>query len=98
VPEGHRVAFEGRIGHLAARIPSGGKLVELQVKDGKSWQTVRHPFYTRPTGKYRLHYRFARFYVRDVHYRFRVRVLRERGWPYKAPVSSRVRELVVKAH
>jgi len=97
VPEGHRVAFAGRIGHLAARIPSGGKLVELQVKDGKSWQTVRHPFYTRPTGKYRLHYRFARFYVRDAHYRFRVRVLRERDWPYKAPVSSRVRELVVKA-
>ena len=97
VPEGHRVAFKGRVGHLAARIPAGGKLVELQVKDGNNWQTVRHPFYTRPNGKYRLRYRFARFYIRNVRYRFRVRVLRERSWPYKAPVSSRVRKLVVKA-
>ncbi len=98
VREGHRVAFKGRIGHLAARIPPGGKLVELEVKDGRSWHTVRHPFYTRSSGKYRLRYRFARFYTSDVHYRFRVKVIRERGWPYKAPVSSRVRKLVVKAH
>ena len=98
VPEGHRVAFKGRIGHLAARIPPGGKLIELEVKDGKSWHTVRHPFYTRSNGKYRFKYRFARFYVSNVRYRFRVRVIRERNWPYKAPVSSRVRKLVVKAH
>src|SRR5215211_396735 len=97
VREGHKVAFKGRIGHFAARIPSAGKLVELDVKDGKNWQTVRHPFYTRPNGKYRLHYRFGRFYVSNVRYRFRVRVIRERNWPYKAPVSSRVRKLIVKA-
>jgi hypothetical protein len=97
VPEGQRVAFKGRIGHLAARIPSRGKLVELQVKDGRRWLTVRHPFYTRPNGKYRLRYRFARFYRSNVRYRFRIRVIRERDWPYKAPVSSRVRKLVVKA-
>jgi hypothetical protein len=97
VPEGGRVSFKGRVGHLAARIPPGGKLVELEVKDGHSWQTVRHPFYTRPDGKYKLHYRFARFYTRNVRYRFRVRVLREHDWPYKTPASSRVRELVVKA-
>jgi hypothetical protein len=97
VPEGGRVSFKGRVGHLAARIPPGGKLVELEVKDGHSWQTVRHPFYTRADGKYKLHYRFARFYTRNVRYRFRVKVLREHDWPYKAPASSRVRELVVKA-
>jgi hypothetical protein len=97
VREGHRVAFKGRVGHLAARIPAGGKLVELEVRDGKAWHTVRHPFYTGPNGKYRLRYRFARFYTSDVRYRFRIRVIRERNWPYKAPVSSRVRKLVVKA-
>ncbi len=97
VAEGHRVAFKGRVGHLAARIPAGGKLVELEVKDGRSWQTVEHPFYTRPNGRYRLRYRFARFYTSNVHYRFRVRVLREREWPYKAPARSHVRKLVVKA-
>jgi len=97
VREGHKVAFKGRVGHLAARIPAGGKLVELEVKDGNAWHTVRHPFYTGPNGKYRLRYRFARFYTADVRYRFRIRVIRERNWPYKAPVSSRVRKLVVKA-
>jgi hypothetical protein len=97
VKEGHRVAFKGRVGHLAARIPAGGKLAELEVKNGKNWQTVQHPFYTRPDGKFKLHYRFARFYTSNVRYRFRVRVLREHDWPYKAPTSSRVRQLVVKA-
>jgi hypothetical protein len=82
---------------MAARIPAGGKLVELQVKDGPHWHTVRQAFYTRANGHYRMPYRFARFYTSNVSYRFRVRVLRELGWPYKAPVSSRVRRLVVKA-
>jgi len=97
VQEGHRVAFRGRVGHLAAKIPTSGKLVELEVKDGRDWQTVRHPFYTRPDGRYKLHYRFGRFYTRNVRYRFRVRVLREHGWPYKTPASSRVRQLLVRA-
>ena len=97
VSEGHRVAFKGRVGHMAARIPTGGKLVELEVKDGHSWQTVEHPFYTRPDGRYKLRYHFARFYTSNVRYRFRVRVLRERDWPYKTPAKSRVRKLVVKA-
>ena len=97
VREGRHVAFKGRVGHLAARIPAGGKLVELEVKDGHSWQTVRHPFYTRANGKYRLRYRFGRFYTQNVRYRFRVRVLREHDWPYKAPANSRVRKLLVKA-
>jgi len=67
------------------------------VKDGSRWHTVRHPFYTRYNGRYHLGYRFGRFYTSDVAYRFRVRVLRERDWPYKTPVSSGVRKLVVKA-
>jgi hypothetical protein len=97
VPEGRRVVFRGRVAHLAARIPAGGKLVELQVKDGSHWHTVRQAFYTRATGRYRMRYRFARFYTSNVAYRFRIKVLRELGWPYKAPVSSRAKRLVVKA-
>ena len=97
VTEGRRVTFRGRVAHLAARIPAGGKLIELQVKDGSRWETVRQAFHTRADGRYRLRYRFARFYTSDVSYRFRVKVLRERGWPYKAPVKSRSRKLVVKA-
>ena len=97
VLEGRRVIFRGRVAHFAARIPAGGKLIELQVKDGSQWHTVRQAFYTRRNGRYRMHYRFARFYTSDVAYRFRVKVLRETGWPYKAPVSSRAKRLVVKA-
>jgi len=97
VPEGRRVVFRGRVAHLAARIPAGGKLIELQVRDGSRWETVRQTFYTRADGRYKMRYRFARFYTSDVSYRFRVKVLRERGWPYKAPVKSRSRKLVVKA-
>jgi hypothetical protein len=97
VPEGRAVVFRGRVAHMAARIPAGGKLVELQVKDGRHWHTVRQAFYTRANGHFRMRYRFARFYTSNVAYRFRARVLRELGWPYKAPVSSRVRRLVVKA-
>ena len=91
------MVFSGKVGHLAARIPAGGKLIELEVKDGGRWNTVRHPFYTGNEGRYHLPYRFGRFYNSDVKYRFRVKVLRERGWPYKAPVSSRAKRLVVKA-
>ena len=97
VPEGRRVVFRGRVAHRAARIPAGGKLIELQVKDGSRWDTVRQAFYTRGNGRYKLRYRFARFYTSDVSYRFRIKVLREHGWPYKAPVKSRSRKLVVKA-
>jgi hypothetical protein len=97
VPEGRRVVFRGRVAHLGARIPAGGKLIELQVRDGPRWETVRQTFYTRGNGRYKLRYRFARFYTSDVSYRFRIKVLRERGWPYKAPAKSRSRKLVVKA-
>ena len=47
VPEGRRVVFRGRVAHRAARIPAGGKLIELQVRDGSRWETVRQAFYTR---------------------------------------------------
>ena len=97
VHEGRRVVFRGRVAHRAARIPAGGKLIELQVKDGRHWHTVRHALYTRSNGRYRLRYRFARFYASNVRYRFRLRVLRERGWPYKAPATSRSKRLVVRA-
>jgi hypothetical protein len=97
VPAGGRVVFKGRVRHFAARIPAGGKLIELQVKAGHSWDTVRHAFYTNANGKYRIRYRFAHFYTSNVRYRFRLKVLREQGWAYKAPAKSKPRKLVVEA-
>jgi len=97
VKEGKSVLFHGRVHHRAARIPPGGKLVELQVRDGRFWNTVRQAFYTDPDGRYRLRYRFRADYVSNAKFRFRVKVAREQGWPYRAPVRTRARKLVVVA-
>jgi hypothetical protein len=98
VPEGGRVLFRGRVDHLGARIPPGGKLVELQVRESASrWNTVREAFHTGPNGRYRLGYRFGRFYQSDAEFKFRVKVTREQGWAYKAPVRSKSRLVTVRA-
>lgn len=98
VQAGRAVKFLGRIGRLGARIPSGGKLLELQVREGPGrWNTVREAFRTNAKGRYRLRYRFGTFYSADARFRFRVKVAREQDWPYKAPVRSKARAVVVKA-
>jgi hypothetical protein len=98
IPEGERIVFKGKIGHVGARIPAGGKLIELQVQEGAGrWNTVREAFYTKPSGRYRLAYRFGRFYLADAVFRFRAKVAREQGWPYKAPIRSRTRRVTVLA-
>jgi hypothetical protein len=98
VPEGEKIVFKGKVGHVGARIPVGGKLIELQVQEGAGrWNTVREAFYTKPSGRYRLAYRFGRFYLSDAVFRFRTKVAREQGWPYKAPVRSRSQRVTVLA-
>ena len=49
VPEGSPVTFKGRVKHRGARIPAGGKLVEIQyrLKTGRQ-RTLKQPFRTRP--------------------------------------------------
>jgi hypothetical protein len=96
VPEGGKVVFRGKLGRLGARIPTGGKLLELQVKQTRnSYQTVGQGFRSKPNGSYKVPYRFGRFYQYDVRFRFRVKVAREADWPYKAPVRSRGRTVTV---
>jgi hypothetical protein len=97
VKEGHSVVFKGIVRHKGARIPPGGKLVELQVRDGRFWNTVRQAFYTKPDGRYRLRYRFRADYTRNAKFHFRVKIVREQGWPYRAPVRTRARSVVVVA-
>jgi hypothetical protein len=96
VSAGSPVTFGGQVKHLGTEIPSGGKLVELQVREGaKRWGTVKEAFATREDGRYSLRYRFGNFYTRPVRFKFRVKVTREQGWPYKAPVRSRPRKVTV---
>ncbi len=96
VPEKKRVVFRGHIAHKGARIPNGGKLLELQVRSApKTWHTVKEGFRTRPNGHYRIGYKFQPIYCYDVRYRFRVKVAREGDWPYKAPSTSKTKRVTV---
>ena len=98
VPEGKSVSFHGRIAHRGAQIPGAGKLVELQVRQGaKKWNTVEEAIHTDSRGRYRLRYRFGRFYRSNVRYLFRVKIDHEQNWPYHAPVRSRARSVTVLA-
>ena len=91
---GHRFAFYGRVRHLGARLPDGGKLVELQVRRPEGWDTVRQAFRTRATGRWRFPFRFGDYYYRPTRFRFRLKVVREAGWPYR-PVKTRGRRVIV---
>lgn len=95
--EGQRLVFGGRVAHHGARIPSGGKLIELQVRVGpRQWDTVREAFRTDDSGRYRLGYRFGRHYTSDATFRFRVKVQDEGDWPFEGSIS-RQRRVVVHA-
>jgi hypothetical protein len=94
VRAGQRVRFRGNVRRYFAAIPPGGKLIELQVKEGaRKWGTVREAFLTEATGRYRFPYRFKRFYTEPTKFKFRVKVTKEQGWPYKAPGRSKPREV-----
>jgi hypothetical protein len=97
VPEGKAIVFSGRVRHFGARIPAGGKLVELQVrvKTGR-WQTVGESFRTKKSGAYRRSYRFGKQYTEDALFRFRLKVKRESKWPYKRTNTDQ-RKVIVRA-
>jgi hypothetical protein len=94
---GRRVVFRGSIGAYGAAMPKG-KLVELQARGGglRRFRTVGHAFRTDGRGRWRMRYRFDRFYTEPTRFRFRLRVTRERRWPYLAPALSPARTLVVR--
>jgi hypothetical protein len=98
VREGRAVAFLGKVGRRGARIPTRGKLLQLQFYNpvSKRWNTVRNPFRTRSDGRYRFRYRFGNHYATDVSIRFRLKVAAEGDWPYR-PIHTRARRVIVKA-
>ncbi|HET7427698.1 MAG TPA: hypothetical protein VFJ50_11685, partial [Gemmatimonadales bacterium] len=87
VLNGQRVIFSGRVRSLP--VPVGGKLVQLEVRLSSGWQTFRTTR-TDPAGRWALPYKFAR--TRGVqHYRFRVELPPEAGYPFGAGVSRSIR-------
>ena len=92
---GRAVAFEGKVGHFGARIPAGGKLIELQVREGGVAGTpcARRFIPTRPGGSASVPLRAL---LRDERpFVFRIKIAREQGWPYKAPGRSPSRTVTV---
>ena len=76
--------------------PQGGKLVEIQVREGQhDWHTITHAFGTNPRGRYRLRYRFGKFYDQKITYRFRLKVTHEADWAYATPGHSRSRKVTI---
>jgi hypothetical protein len=88
---GQRVRFAGRV--IGGTIPSTGLALSLQATglDGRwlTFKTIR----TTAAGRFRARYRFKAT-TGSVRYRFRIRVLRQGGYPFAAaysrPVSVRV--------
>jgi hypothetical protein len=96
VRAGKRLEFKGAVGMDGAIAPTGGKLVEVQVKVRRKWKAVTGAKRTRPNGTYRLRYRFGNFYTRPTRFKFRTEVLGEQGWPYATPSYSKKRRVTVR--
>ena len=96
VRAGSSVSFRGRVKRYFARIPAGGKLVEVQVRSGRSWTTLQEATGTTRQGTIVLRHRFRGFYTQPVTFTFRLKATRENGWPYfGAAKSPRQRVTVV---
>ena len=91
------MTFTGKVRHFGARVPSGGKLIELQVrlKTGR-WETVGEAFRTDERGRYRRSYRFGKHYVEDALFQFRLKVRREANWPFKRKSTAK-KKVIVRA-
>lgn len=96
VSAGHSAHFTGAVGRYFARVPAGGKLVELQYKKrAKTWNTADEAIGTTGHGKVSISYRFRRFYKEPVTFVFRLKVTREARWPYRVPASSKAVHVTV---
>lgn len=90
VVNGEAVTFRGTV---QGEVPTGGKLLQLQVFSRGSWLTFATPR-ANQRGKWRHVYRFTA--TRGVtRYRFRARVPRETGFPYASGTSRPVRVKVI---
>jgi hypothetical protein len=91
---GRTISFVGRVGLRGTRVPRGGKLVQIQYLDGRTWRPAVKLGRTNSRGRFRIRYRFRRI-SRPTTIRFRILVPAEGGWPY-ATGASRVRKAFVR--
>ena len=87
VLNGDKVTFRGRVRTLP--VPAGGKLIELQVRLSRRWQTFR-TVRSDANGHWSIPYKFKR--TRGVErYRLRVRLPQEANYPFETGRSPSVR-------
>jgi hypothetical protein len=87
ISEGGRVRFFGRLGLRFARIPRGGKLVDLQAFDRGRWRTFATARARGSKGAWSSTYRFGKS---PGTYRVRLRIRREAVFPYDLGYSRSV--------
>jgi hypothetical protein len=87
VVNGEYVTFRGRL--KGGMIPTGGKLVELQVFTRRRWRTFAQPRASATTGRWAFQYRFEAVSGR-ARFRFRARIRREAGYPFHIGTSREV--------
>jgi hypothetical protein len=86
VPAGGAVRFQGRL--LGGHVPPTGKLVELQARVGARWRTFATLRSDR-RGRVRHSHRFALASAGST-YTLRLRVPRERSYPFETATSRAV--------
>ena len=86
VPAGGLVRFSGRL--LGGHVPRAGKLVELQARVGRGWRTFATVRSDR-RGRIRHTRRFATTSAGSTFW-IRLRVPRERSYPFETGASSAV--------
>ena len=87
--QGRQLRLVPRAGEALLRAdPGRGKLVEVQVKSGRSWTTLQEATGTTREGTIVLRHRFRGFYTRPVTFTFRLKATRENGWPYHGAAKS----------
>ena len=84
---GEYVTFRGRV--RGGHIPTGGKLVELQVFTRRLWRTFAVPRADPKTGRWSYMYRFETI-SGTARFRFRARVRAEAGYPFHTGSSRQV--------
>jgi hypothetical protein len=88
VRNGQAITFRGAL--LGRPVPSSGKLIDMQVKVGRRWQTFAT---TRARGRrasFTYRYRFTRTTAR-ITYRFRALARAESAYPYATGASRTVK-------
>lgn len=91
---GRSIVFKGRLGGLESLRSVGGKLVQIEFRNGSRWQSIGKLLRSDPSGRFSAVHTFVRAIERPTRYRFRAFVPREAGWPFEdggsTPVAVKV--------